>query len=302
MNVAYFRNGELYNVFPRNNPDDLFEDRGIAYKADKIISDDIEYDLSNVSDIRAICIPAFTPSIPSVLEMSYIMKIRCGVVDSAELIPAFIQKTIELMLASCIIWKERDYMQVIRNYHRAGLIEQGKQYKAEFKRLYGSIIDEELTKSAQTAALEMGKTLGHDAVEITAHGCCTIDHEPVQGHIFLMSEYEKMQSGKSFQDIDGNRYEPLLRPIGVEGCLHFATSCSSQYHKRIYTDEMLAEMYRLNHTMYEIDGRKYARYEIYALMKEIEIQVREEKEIAVDAMDNGDMETRIRCQITFVLK
>lgn len=295
MNIAYFKNGELYDVSPRNTPDDLFQDREVAYKADKIISDGMEYDLTRIEDIQAIPIPAFTPSIPAVLELSYIMKIRCGVVDNPTLIPTFVQKTLDLMRASCFIWRERDYMQVIRSYHRVGLIEKGMQYKAEFKRLHGDI-DENLLRAAQAAALESGKPLGHDAVEITAHGCCAIDHEPIQGRIFLMGEYEKMQSGRPFQDIDGNQYEPLKRPIGVNGCMHFATSCFSKWHKRIYSDEFLAEMYRLNHTMYEVDGREYARYEIHAFMREIEERTKAEKEIAVDAMDRNDMETRIRCQ------
>lgn len=59
---------------------------------------------------------------------------------------------------------------------------------------------------------------------------------------------------------------------------------------------MIAELYKENHRTFIVDGKKYPRYEIYAFMQEIAAEIRGEKEIAVDAIDRNDMETRIRCQ------
>ena len=67
---------------------------------------------------------------------------------------------------------------------------------------------------AQNCSDMMGEALGYDAVEITAHAMSAPDHEPVQGRVFLKAEFEKMQNGSDFQDIDGNSYEGFMRPIG----------------------------------------------------------------------------------------
>lgn len=295
MNKAYFMNGELYDVFPQNNPNNLYEDREIAYHADIIISDGKVYNLSNAVDVAKIEIPVFETEIPSVLDMSYIMKIRCRSVDDVSIIPVFIQKTIDLMMKSNLIWCERDYMQVIDNYHRLGLIYECEKYKNDFLKRYGNI-DENLRSGFQEAALSIGNELGHDAVQITAHGLCSVDHEPIQGRVFLKSEFEKMQHGKPFQDIDGNLYEPLARPIGTEGCMHFATSFSTQHSIPFFTDKQLSDFYALNHTVYIIEGKEYERHEVPAIMRDIASEIRHEKEIAVEAMKRGDMETRIQCQ------
>lgn len=133
MNIAYFKNGRLYDVSPRHNPHDLFGDREIAYHADIIVSDGREYDLSSADDIKAIHIPTFSSDIPSVLEMSYILKIRCGTIENASLVPAFIEKTLDLMQASRFIWHRRDYLQVIRNFYRCGMFEEGDTFETAYR-------------------------------------------------------------------------------------------------------------------------------------------------------------------------
>ena len=188
MNIAYFNNGELYDVSPFDSNKSIFDNREIAYRADIIVSDGVTYDLSNIQDISVLPIPAFSPGIPAVLEMSYILKIRCGIVDDVNIIPVIVPKTIDMMLTSPFMWRDKDYLQVIRNFHRVGLIREGTEYKNSFLAKYGSI-DEKLKNDAQIAAFAM--SLNCDAVEISAHGCCSIDHEPIQGRIFLKTEFEK---------------------------------------------------------------------------------------------------------------
>ena len=109
--IAFFDNsGVLIDTSDRQH-DDIFQDRGIAYQADYYIIGGHKYDLSNPDSISSIPIPNFKPGNAAVLDMSYITKIRCGSEEDAELIPAFVNKTLELMLASKMLWGTRDYLQ-----------------------------------------------------------------------------------------------------------------------------------------------------------------------------------------------
>lgn len=67
---------------------------------------------------------------------------------------------------------------------------------------------------AQHSADEIGKALGYDAVELSAHLNSAPDHEPVQGHIFLLAEYAKMQAGMACVDVNGHHFAGFKRPIG----------------------------------------------------------------------------------------
>lgn len=136
--IAYFRNGMLCNVYPRDKAISLYDNRDIAYKADIIVSDGEEYDLSSVKDILSIPTPAF-PSTDDILELSYIMKIRCGGELNPELIEAFVKKTLELMQASHFLWRRRDYLQVIRNFYRLELFSKGDRFEMIYRLTHRSI-------------------------------------------------------------------------------------------------------------------------------------------------------------------
>ena len=64
------------------------------------------------------------------------MKIRCGEVKDASLIPHFVNKTLSLMQASKFMWRTRDYLQVIRNYYRCGMFEEGDEFEEGFQKAH----------------------------------------------------------------------------------------------------------------------------------------------------------------------
>ena len=130
---AYFESGILYDVEPRNHPNSLYEDRDIAYNADIITSDGVIYDLSALEKVKAIAIPDFPVTANCTAELSYILKIRCGLVKDTSLLPVFVDKVISLMQASHMLWSARDYLQVIRNYYRCGLFADGDAYEQQFR-------------------------------------------------------------------------------------------------------------------------------------------------------------------------
>ena len=123
------------------------------------------------------------------------------------------------------------------------------------------------------------------------------DHEPVQGRVFLKAEFEKMQNGSDFQDIDGNSYEGFMRPIGEWNCKHFAMSFSTKYSKRKFTDEQLEQFAEANEKGCEIDGKHYTKFGASQLMRRIETQVRREKDVANAAKAAGDDVLRKQCQV-----
>ena len=142
----------------------------------------------------------------------------------------------------------------------------------------------------------MGEQLGFDAYELSAHARSAPDHEPIQGRVFLKEEFEKLQSGLSFQDVDGNQYEGIRRPIGEWNCMHIAMSFSTQYSKRRYSDETLKKYADDNNKGCEIDGKHYTIYQVAQLMRKIETQVRYEKDAANAGRAAGDMDLRRECQ------
>lgn len=145
----------------------------------------------------------------------------------------------------------------------------------------------------QNASLAMGDALGFDAVEISAHAHSAPDHEPVQGRVFLKAEFEKMQAGSDFYDVDGNHYEGFRRPIGEWNCMHIAMGFSTQHSKRRYSDEQLKQWETENAAGCDINGKHYTIYQARQLMRELETKVRQEKDGANAARINGnDMDAR----------
>ncbi len=150
----------------------------------------------------------------------------------------------------------------------------------------------------QHASLAMGEALGFDAVELSAHAHSAPDHEPVQGRVFLKAEFEKMQAGEDFRDVDGRYYEGFDRPIGEWNCMHIAMGFSTQYSKRRYSETQLNKWAEENRAGCEINGKHYTTYKARQLMRQLETKVRRAKDVANAARYAEDMELRRDCQAT----
>lgn len=171
------------------------------------------------------------------------------------------------------------------------------QYESGYHRRLDSAVRQNIIDGVnqinQNASLAMGEALGFDAVELSAHANSAPDHEPVQGRVFLKAEFEKMQAGQDFYDVDGNHYAGFSRPIGEWNCMHIAMSFSTQHSKRRYTDEQLRQWKADNARGCEIAGKHYTIYQARQLMRQLETKVRREKDAANAARLNGnDMTAR----------
>ena len=150
---------------------------------------------------------------------------------------------------------------------------------------------------AQQCANMVGQSLGYDAKELSAHVNSAPDHEPVQGHILLNAEYDKMQSGQPFQDVNGVQYGGFKRPIGEWNCRHFAFPFSTRYSKPVHSPEELQSWIDKNHDTCEIDGKQRTKYECTQMMRKLETEIRRWKDTAVMAQIAGDDTLRRECQM-----
>lgn len=148
----------------------------------------------------------------------------------------------------------------------------------------------------QEAQHIISEKIGADGLEITAHPNSAKDHEPCQGRQFTKAEYEKMQSGAPFSDIDGKLYEGFERPIGEWNCMHFAFDIILGVSKRRYSDKQLEDWRKSNNEGCQIDGEHYTNYEVAQLMRQMETKIRQQKDVALAAKASGDDVLRRKAQ------
>ena len=149
---------------------------------------------------------------------------------------------------------------------------------------------------SQNGARMIGEALDYDAYEISAHMHSAPDHEPVQGHIFLIEEFEKLQAGYNFKDWKGRHFVGFPRSIGQWNCMHLIMPFSTEYSTPQYTERQLREWQELNAQGCEFRGKQYTIYEASQLMRKIETQVRYLKNTAIGAQAAGDDILRRECQ------
>lgn len=136
--TAFFRNGYLYDLIPRNKSLSLYEDRSIAYDKDTVIVSDGEvYYPEKVSSIVNLRIPDFDMHCKVMkdfsIDLSYILKMRCSSIDDTQHLALFIQAALYMMDASPINWGRDDYLQVIRCFYQYGMFIEGDRFESVFR-------------------------------------------------------------------------------------------------------------------------------------------------------------------------
>ena len=132
--IAYFHNGILFKISPSTPAVSIYDIREIAYDLDTVIdSDGSIYNPSRPESIAKLRVPIFDSSTPTVLDLSYILKSRSLRLEDPAQIPAFVSKTLEMMIASPLAWRRGDYLRVICNYYCHGLFREGDRFEASFR-------------------------------------------------------------------------------------------------------------------------------------------------------------------------
>ena len=141
----------------------------------------------------------------------------------------------------------------------------------------------------QQIQMQIAEEVNADGVEISAHSFSAPDHEPVQGRIFTMKQFERLQSEQDFEDIDGRKYVSIRRPIGEWNCRHFTQAIIIAKHKPTWSSEDLDELIRQNEEGYTTkDGRHYSMYECTQIQRDYELRIREAKDGCLMANEAGN--------------
>lgn len=133
-NIAYYRNGVLYDVNPRNTNISLDDDRGVAYSARYIYSDGVKYDLESPESIKKITIPKFNENGYVTRDLSYILKMRAIRENRPALAVPLCYKVANLMIESPITWSKKDYFRLVIQLWSIGEIHFGDYLLAEMKK------------------------------------------------------------------------------------------------------------------------------------------------------------------------
>lgn len=112
---------------------------------------------------------------------------------------------------------------------------------------------------------QVGKEVGADGIEITAHALCAKDHLPIQGRQFTKEKFAEINS-------------QLKRKISTCNCKHYTFPIILGLSPKTYTSEELDKYKELSNREVDIDGKKYSRYDVTQIQRNIETEIRRQKE------------------------
>lgn len=137
----------------------------------------------------------------------------------------------------------------------------------------------------------IGKDIGADGKELSAHANSAPDHEPFQGHQFTNEQYANLQSNNSFSDIHGQHFSGVDRIIGQWNCRHVARSIIVGVTKPKYTVTQLNKMIADNEKGYTTpDGKHMTMYECTQIQRQLETRIRYAKDEQMALQKAGDMD------------
>ena len=142
---------------------------------------------------------------------------------------------------------------------------------------------------------QVGEEFGANMIEISVHEHPAEDHL-VQGHQFLIEEFNKLQNGQQAKDLEGEVYtldhndDGKFRPISTMNCYHYIFYGIVGVSKPNYSKQELDEIIKNNEKGAIIDNKHYTNYEITQLQRSFERKIREQKDIQILAKESGNKE------------
>lgn len=150
-----------------------------------------------------------------------------------------------------------------------------------------------------------GEEFGADGVEISTHSHPAPDHL-VQGHQFSNEEFVKLQNGNVARDYKGRMFtldhdnNGSYRPISEMSCYHYIFSIVLGVSKPTYSDEELKKIINENNDGFNFEGKHYTLYDGEQLLRNIELNLRKNKDIQIlgRASDNAELVGEAQTKIT----
>ena len=167
--------------------------------------------------------------------------------------------------------------------------ESGKKYSQSLEAAVKRNLLDGMRQLNQAVQDEVGKQYGADGKEITVHEMSAPDHEPIQGHQFTNEEYDKLQNGEAFEDVNGKQFEGIERAIGEYNCRHFTYSIIIGVNKPNFTQEQLDANIARNHKGYtDSSGKHRTLYECTQEQRHMEREIRKAKQTIVTGRASGN--------------
>ena len=142
----------------------------------------------------------------------------------------------------------------------------------------------------------LGSEFGADGYEISVHSNPAEDHEQVQGRQFSIAEYDRLNSGFEAKDYKGKTYtldhdgKNGYRPISEMNCYHYIFAIVLGVSEPEYSDKRLKEIIDSNNKGFEFEGKHFSNYEGTQLMRNIEREIRSQKDTQILAKASGNNE------------
>lgn len=145
----------------------------------------------------------------------------------------------------------------------------------------------------------VGKQFDADGVEISTHLFPADDHEEVQGKQFSNKEYKKLQKdgiATTYDNIEIDLHRELksgetaegFRPISEYNCYHYVFAIVLGVNKPQYTNKQLQDIREQNNKGFEYEGKHYSMYEGTQLQRQLELEIRKQKDTQIMAKASGE--------------
>lgn len=139
-----------------------------------------------------------------------------------------------------------------------------------------------------------GEEFDADGVEISVHEYPAPDHALVQGRQFSNEEFEKFQNDRDCRSYDGMSFPAVAyetghdrRSIGQYNCYHYVFSIVLGVSEPAYTSQQLRAIIDRNRNGFEFEGKEYTMYEGTQLQRQLETEIRKQKDIQIMARASG---------------
>lgn len=142
----------------------------------------------------------------------------------------------------------------------------------------------------------IGEEIGADGVEISVHENPADDHALAQGRQFRNDQYEKLNAGEEAVDYYGKKItldhdgKNGYRPISTMNCYHYIFPVILGVNKPEYSTIVLQNIIDRNNKGFEFEGKHYSMYEGTQLQRQLEREIRKQKDIQIFAKSGGNKE------------
>ena len=160
-----------------------------------------------------------------------------------------------------------------------------KQYTQRIETAVRRNIMDSMRQVSMETSMELGKRFDADGVEISVHPNPAPDHMYVQGHQFRMEEFEKFQNDMDSEDVNGVKFPATStetgrdrRSIGQYNCYHYIRQIIVGIDKPLFSNEQLQAIIEANNKGVEYEGKHYTLYEMTQLQRQIETEIRKNKD------------------------